>query len=180
MKGWATMLQLLLVSGLVVVTSATVSLAEAVDMQAFEVAMTAALQGPERKRLKIEKHEFNVKPIKITRTGDSILVSGEEGHHISHHRGVVNDDQIYYEFTKQGGIIIGPKVRYEKGGWGPTLKTVMGIVEKANEVYDEIARKQGAIVTAQQAAFEETKKLLDGTWQGEANFLIANIALRVK
>jgi hypothetical protein len=45
----------------------------------------------------------------------------------------------------------------------------------------ELFKKEGkSNDAASEAAFQETKRFLDGTWQGEANFLIANIALRVK
>lgn len=152
----------------------------AVNMKDFEKAMTAALKGPEQKKLKIEKHEFNVKPVKITREGNKIIVSGEDGHQISHRLRFRPDDQVFYAFEKEGGIVRDLEVEIKEGGLIALVKKTKKVIEIALEVI-EILKKEGkSDEVVSEAGFQETKRLLDGTWQGEANFLIANIALRVK
>ncbi|HEX8930332.1 MAG TPA: hypothetical protein VGA45_15560, partial [Actinomycetota bacterium] len=71
----------------------------AVNQANFEKAMHAALQGPEVKKLRLEKHEFNVKPVSITRTSEGMRVKGQ----ISHHLSFRDDDQYHYSFTVAAG-----------------------------------------------------------------------------
>jgi hypothetical protein len=71
----------------------------AVDKAALDAAIHAALKGPEKKKIKVARHEWNVKKIDITRDGGVLVVDGRSGHHISHHRAWVPDDQIYFGFA---------------------------------------------------------------------------------
>jgi len=137
----------------------------------LESAMKAALAGPEKKKLKLGSHEFNIKPVRVTRSNGSIHVSGQKGHQISHHLTMRADDQVYYSFDKNGDVVSNLKVEIEKGGTLKTLRDVGAIILAAKELYDLTAGKSDAATDAE--------ALLDGSWEGEAKFIIANVAARV-
>lgn len=164
----------------------------AINETNFKKAMTAALAGPEEKKLKISRHEFNVKPVKVTRSGNSITVEGNsDGHQISHHRRWADDDQIYYSFKKENGVISDLKVSFDLSKiWDILGEAAEYLAEAALEAAVEEAASGGRADSVFRSrmrdralfneAYEKTKELLDGSWKGEANFLIANIALRIK
>jgi hypothetical protein len=155
----------------------------------FEKAMKAALEGPEVKKIKIEKHEFNVKPVKST--GDRVTGPMYKGQ-ISHHLAWRDDDQVYYEFqvhAAQRVTIEQVKVQVDES-W--MQKIVVDLIESLGEALKEWLTEKGkekldastkALATnsedAQRRIFEESKHLLDGSWLGEAKFMIVNIAGRL-
>lgn len=165
----------------------------AVNKVNFEKAMAAALGGREVKELKIDKHEFNIKPVKISREGDKIKVSGQNGHQISHHLSFRDDDQVFYSFDKVGDSIENLEINIEEGvKLGEIIRVVLDIIqilkdaEKSDSAKSDSARSTRTSLfgaTAKKAVnneiFEKTKVMLDGTWENEAKFLITNIALRV-
>jgi hypothetical protein len=152
----------------------------AYNQKQFERAMKAALQGPQVKELKLAKHEFNVKPIRVETVQNGIKIFGDDGHHISHCLAWRADDQVYYscQVTKEGKI-----------------KDLEVSIKTSIEIMQEWVKKIGAIVTLFASASGEsgdkadsnakmiadkkpirgTEDLMDGSWEGEANFLIANI-----
>jgi hypothetical protein len=139
-------------------------------------AIHAALKGPEKKKIKIARHEFNVKPVMITRRDDgSIVVDGGDGHHISHHISVSPDDQVYFSVTKRPDGTLEPwEPKIEK--WVPWIPELISVLTTAYA----IAKATGVLKAdggVEEAILEDTAKLLDGTWKGEAKFLIANIVL---
>ncbi len=159
----------------------------AVRMKDFEKAMTAALDGPSKKKIKIEKHNFNVDMANITRVGNKIVVVGNaDGKNISHRLKFRPDDQVDYAFEVVGGQVKNLDIRVRKGSDKTIklIKKVVKVIKLALEVKESIDQQQkadGAVVAndaANDAAFQETKRLLDGSWRGEARFMIANIALR--
>ena len=133
-----------------------------------EDALRAALQGPERKKLRIFGHEFNVKPITdISSVAESTVISGQLSHHLS----VVGDDQVYYTIVKKNGAVISIDRKINRGGWTPILAPIVSAVGGyfglpiPPEDVAEVGRLLGNIV--------------DGSWESVADYLIAQIALRV-
>ncbi|MGH9894819.1 MAG: hypothetical protein ACREA0_23140, partial [bacterium] len=70
------------------------------NLSNFEKAMKAAVEGPEVKKIKFEKHEFNVKPVKIT--GGRVSGGVVKGH-ISHHLSWRDDDQVHTSSSSSPG-----------------------------------------------------------------------------
>jgi hypothetical protein len=160
----------------------------AVNQGNFEKAMHAALQGPEVKKLKIEKHEFNVKPIKTQRVAGKLEVGGQ----ISHHLSLRDDDQYRYRFTLVPGQQISIQdvdVDIDRSILSSVFKLGLDLLVKylSEKLGDKLPDLPGqttqALTTAgDQAAtrvFEDSKRLLDGSWEGEANFMVVNIAARL-
>jgi hypothetical protein len=160
----------------------------AVNQANFEKAMHAALQGPEVKKLKLEKHEFNVKPVSITRTSEGMRVKGQ----ISHHLSFRDDDQYHYSFTVAAGrqvAIEDVEVDVDRSILSSVFKLGLDLLLKylseklGDKLPDLPGQTQQALTTAgDQAAdrvFEDSQRLLDGSWEGEANFMVVNIASRL-
>jgi hypothetical protein len=135
----------------------------------MEDAMRAALQGPEKKKLRIFNHQFNVKPIEISREGNRIIVNG----HISHCLRFRRDDQIYYRIIKEDDKIIKLERDINRGGWAGIMAPIIsatgtyltGVPIPPDQV-ENIGRSIG--------------KAIDGSWEGACDAIIANVAIRVK
>jgi hypothetical protein len=149
-------------------------------MADFEKAMNAALHGPDNTHVKIDQHDFNVDRAKITRDGNIIKVVGDDGHNISHRLALRPDDQILYKFEKEGDTVRNLEIEIKHGG---VLKLVH-VIQELWEEYKKAKEEDEATGKSDEAsdaeAFEKTKELLDGSWEGEARFMIANIGIRVK
>jgi hypothetical protein len=133
-----------------------------------ESAMIAALVGPEHKKLKIFDHEFNVKPIsEIDSIAETTYISGQISHHLSWRR----DDQVYYTIVKENGVVTSIDRKINRGGWAPILAPIVSAVGGyfgvpiPPEQVEEVGRLLG--------------NLVDGSWESVADYLIAQIALRV-
>lgn len=63
--------------------------------------LAAALKGPELKEVKINGHEFNIKPVSYRIHEDEIIVFGQ----LSHSLRFRTDDQIWYAFKKKGNVV---------------------------------------------------------------------------
>jgi hypothetical protein len=159
-----------------------------VNQANFEKAMNAALQGPEVKKLKFEKHEFNVKPAKIERKDGNLQVSGQ----ISHHLAWRDDDQFYYRFSVVSGKQVSIQdidVDIDESILSKVFKLGLDLLveflkkQLEDELDDQTGQTEQALTRSGDQAsarvFEESKRLLDGSWQGEANFIVVNIAARV-
>jgi hypothetical protein len=155
----------------------------------LERAISAALEGPEARDLRIVDYRFNVKRAHITNNGDgSITVEGGENNYISRRRRGRPNDRIYYRFDKDGdGKIKNERFSTERGGWravrdrhGDRIAGAIGVV--AEFVPYGTAVRRGAnianTVIPVRARERLESDLLDGSWEGEARFLIANIALQ--
>jgi hypothetical protein len=98
-------------------------------------AVQAALKGPELKGVGAFGSEWNVKPAKIEKSGETIHVSGQ----LSHHKPLVADDQIYYTIEISKGQIT--KATYEgaegDGDWEQAARKLADLI--ANEAYLEHA-----------------------------------------
>jgi hypothetical protein len=65
----------------------------------MELAVNAALYGPEKKGVSIFEHGFNVKPAVFSRNGSSLTVTGQISHRLSGRP----DDQLYYRHCQVNG-----------------------------------------------------------------------------
>ena len=135
----------------------------------MENAMDAALKGPEKKKLKVFDHHFNVKPIEINRQGGRIIVNG----HISHHLRWRRDDQIYYRIIKEGNKIIKVERDINRGGWAGLAAP---FVAAAGTYFTGKPIPPGEVEKIGRAV----GKAVDGSWEGACDAIIANVALRVK
>jgi hypothetical protein len=159
-----------------------------VNMNNLERAIRAALVGPEVRDLRVVDHSFNVKPASITRNGDgSITVEGGENNYISRRRRARPNDRIYYRFDKDGDGIKNMRISRDRGGLravrdrhGDQIARAIGTV--SDFVPFGTAVRSGANIANASINVRAREKLegdmLDGSWEGEARFLIANIALQ--
>jgi hypothetical protein len=186
-------------------TLLTRSLAMSVNKQELDKAVNAALNGPELRDVRFAQYRFNVKPAKINRSGGTVtVVGGEEDSYISRRRRARANDRIYYEFDKTNGTVHLDEIDIDidrggiaRGLWRHREKAI----EVAVIVYklvEEILSKRGgragetggvqtmfSLTREEQAqlaaaGYEESKQLLDGSWEGEATFLVMNIALNAR
>lgn len=148
---------------------------------ALEKALKAIFKGPEIKKLKIEKHEFNFKPIEIIRKNGRIFVNGNDGHQISHHLRFRPDDQVFYEFeVSSDGKIENVEIKISEGS-----EKLKRWLDKADEAIILITALVGSLGAKSDAAEELIKQvatgnaegLLNGGWRGEAMFVIATTML---
>ena len=130
-------------------------------------AVQAALVGPERKKLKIYDHEFNVKPAEIIQRRENYLrVRG----HISHHLGWGRkDDQVYYVIEIENGVLKPIQADIARGGFalfaGPAASIIGAYygVPIPPDLAEKISRELGRIA--------------DGSWEQAVNAIIGEIAL---
>jgi hypothetical protein len=150
-------------------------------------AVNAALAGPEARDLRIRDYRFNVKPASITRNGDgSITVEGGENNYISRRRRGRPNDRIYYRFDKDGNGLKNMRISSDRGGLrairdrhGDRITSAIGTL--SDFVPGGAAVRRGANIANTVIPVRTRERLesetLDGSWEGEARFLIANIAL---
>lgn len=135
-------------------------------MATLETAVVAAVRGPERKKLKIYNHEFNVKPAHTQHRNDgSLIVDGQ----ISHHLTWRPDDQVYYLFVIRNGRLESLQRRIGRGGLTPILSPVASVV----------ATYLGVPVSPEQVAVigRSLGTVMDGKWETACDAIIARIAL---
>ncbi|GLC90255.1 methyltransferase [Lysinibacillus piscis] len=146
-----------------VVTEASTPLQNSMDM-----AIQAALVGPEMKKLNILGHEFNVKPVVISRKDNLISVNGEISHHLSWRP----DDQLYYRIEKENGEIKKVEIKIERGGWTSLSAPFLAALAQKNDIpltletIQEIGQKLGSFI--------------DGRWEYAAESIVSTIALHVE
>lgn len=150
-------------SGLVLAFVAALS-ADAQETR-LDQMVQAALHGPELKKVKYIKHEFNVKKARITYPADGVTrIEGQLSHHLSFRP----DDQFYYTIEKKRGHIISVDFKIDRGGLAPyvgKLAKEIPIVGVAHEEIEQVIRKLGQKV--------------DGSWESEAELIALAIAMRV-
>ncbi|MBW3579167.1 MAG: hypothetical protein KY462_15820 [Actinobacteria bacterium] len=147
-----------------------------INREGFQKAMKAALDGPELKDVEWTKfgHDFNVKKISVSKTSDGLKIDGGDGRHLSHRKRFRPDDQCFYtcRVTKDG----------EVEDLEINIKSTMDILKEWFETAGEILAIVGLIITMGKedtvTKFEpvpSSLELLDGDWESDAEFLIANI-----
>lgn len=134
----------------------------------LELAIDAALHGPERKKLKVYGHKFNVKPAEIVREGAVVRVNGQ----ISHHLTLRPDDQVYYLIESRNGVIVQIDVRIGPGGW---VRIAAPFISALGAYFLHVAIPPDKIADVGRAL----GALVGGSWESVVNVIIANIAIRV-
>lgn len=145
-------------------------------------ALNAALDGPEEKRVKFRNHDFHIRPLQLTRNGNTVAVQG----HMFHQLQLRPDDKIIYSFRKVNGAVQDLDIRFEKG-IDKLAKTVGDIIEVAAKVASTIVTATGddksdsaaGGLPRDQPAPKTEELLVNDGWKAESRFLIANIAVRV-
>ncbi|TNC46271.1 hypothetical protein FHG66_19210, partial [Rubellimicrobium rubrum] len=126
-----------------------------------EAALQAAFEGPERKKLKIHGHEFNIKPMEIVSEGASTRAHGQISHHLSHRP----DDQVYFDITLTNRVVTGVNRRVEEGGWAQIWSAVAPFLAAATG-YKELNSSEI------KEMIQNSERLLNGTWLGVVDYLL--------
>jgi len=140
---------------------------------AFEASMEAGLYGPEKKKIGIYGHEFNVKPMRCSVVDKgTISCQGQISHHLSYRP----DDQVYYTIEKEGNTIKSIRKSIDRGGLTPLVAPIASMFE--------FRSPDGTIkakLTPEQAKeiLQKLGTLYDGRWEYASDFIIANLALRM-
>lgn len=149
-----------------------------VNIEGFRRAMKAAMDGPELKDVEWSSHDhhFNVKKVAVKKTDDGIEINGRDGHHISHRLAWRPDDQVYFQcrVTKDGkveGLEVNVKTSWD------TLKEWFETAGKIIGVAAMVAGKLDA--SGSHEPTPSSADLMDGSWKGDVEFLIANIITAV-
>jgi len=132
-------------------------------MATMAEAVQAALVGPERKKLNIYDHEFNVKPAEQEKTNRRLVVNG----HMSHHLAFRPDDQVYYTIVIEDAAI--EEITRKISGWAP----LAGPVVSAAGAYFGVPIPPDKV----EAIGRDLGRAIDGTWEKAAEVIIANIAM---
>ncbi|MEW4154001.1 methyltransferase [Bacillus thuringiensis] len=141
---------------------------DAIPMNNLDKAVQAALLGPEIKKLKVFDHEFNVKPAYISKLGNQTVVNGQISHHLSFRL----DDQVYYRFVKEDGIIKNLEIKIDRGGWTKITAPIGAIIAQyfgvpiTPDLLSQIGQQLGA--------------LTDGKWEYASEAIVAAIGLYVE
>lgn|SRR5690606_7882458 len=126
------------------------------DARTITHAASAALHGPERKKLKVDGHHFNVKPAQVTEHAGVLTLIGTLSHHIRFRP----DDQVRYHVVKENGTVSEAEVTgIDRGG-------LSSLVKKLDEDIASTIAKGG--------------DLLDGDWEGAARQIVAVVAARLR
>jgi hypothetical protein len=150
-----------------------------VNIEGFRRAMKAAMDGPELKDVEWSSygHDFNVKKVAVKKTDDGIEINGGDGHHISHRLRWRPDDQVHFQCrVTRDGKVEGLEVNV-KTSWD-TLKEWFETAGKIIGVAAMVAGKLDASGSLDPTP-SSTEHLLDGSWKGDVEFLIANIITAV-
>jgi hypothetical protein len=142
---------------------------DAIPMNNLDKAVQGALLGPEiKKKLKVFDHEFNVKPAYISKLGNQTIVNGQISHHLSFRL----DDQVYYRFVKEDGVIKNLEIKIDRGGWTKITAPIGAIIAQyfgvpiTPDLLSQIGQQLGA--------------LTDGKWEYASEAIVAAIGLYVE
>jgi hypothetical protein len=119
--------------------------------EALTKAIDAAFEGKETKFVKVDGHEFHIKPITVVKDGKNIGATGR----ISHHLSARPDDQINYKIVIKDGKEATATTDIDRGGLG----RLVGVPGK-------LADKGG--------------KLVDGSWESACAQIINTISLKLE
>ncbi|HDR7495126.1 MULTISPECIES: methyltransferase [Bacillus] len=141
---------------------------DTIPMNNLDKAVQAALLGPEIKKIKVFDHEFNVKPAYISKLGNQTVVNGQISHHLSFRL----DDQVYYRFVKEDGVIKNLEIKIDRGGWTKITAPIGAIIAQyfgvpiTPDLLSQIGQQLGA--------------LTDGKWEYASEAIVAAIGLYVE
>jgi hypothetical protein len=65
-----------------------------------------------------------VKPAYISKLGNQTIVNGQISHHLSFRL----DDQVYYRFVKEDGVIKNLEIKIDRGGWTKITAPIGAII----------------------------------------------------
>lgn len=141
---------------------------ETLKADSLKDAMKAAINGPEKKTVKIYEHEFKVKQARVHTVGKQLYISGQLSHHLKRRPA----HEIYYIITKQNGVINDIRMQINRSLLteldDPIISSLGTYFEKApipSDKIEDIGKKIGTVI--------------NGRWKGAAEFIIVNIALRI-
>lgn len=144
-------------------------------MSDYTRAITAALHGPEVKKLKIGRHEFNVKPVQRVWRGDALIAAGQLSHCLVGRR----DDQVYYTIIIQGNRVSSIQNTTRNGD---TLKKLFEFNHTiGSAVISVLCVPVGAVLGAATPVLADAvgaaERAVIGNWQQAADMIIAVIAV---
>lgn len=152
----------------------------------FRSALKAALVGPSIKNVEWTKngHDFNIKKVSIKETDEGLVIDGKDGKHISHRRSYLPDDQVYfYCIVDKDGKIKELDVNIKSTAevlkeWFKTAGEIISVIV----VIATAAKADSAKADSSSAIDFDTVEptpssivMLDGDWESDVNFMIANI-----
>ena len=138
---------------------------------ATERAMTAIFHGPEVKKLNVRGHEFNMKPAGRTVRGGVTTLTGYFSHHLGFGR---RDDQVHYTIQVRGRTIRSIETMVYRGGIWKTIP-----VGAMNRAIGNVVGVKPLPTRAPALLAGGLGRLLDGSWEGAAQYLIATAAVRL-
>ncbi len=150
-----------------------------VTQEQLDAAVEAALQGPEKRDLRIGHRSWNVKPAHMIRNGSMLRVEGNRGHHISRRRSWGPNDRYYYVIEKEGSKLKNLDID-RSGGWARTIAWIIDTWEEIEAERERLQQQGKSDAAAANEAAWKTRDLLDGSSRGIAAYVITNIALRAK
>ncbi|MFT4142759.1 MAG: methyltransferase [Bacillus sp. (in: firmicutes)] len=131
-------------------------------------AIQSTLLGPEIEKLKVFDHEFNVSQAAIFKMGNQTVVNGKMEHHLSYRP----NDQIYYRFTKENGVIKGLEIKIERGGWTKITAPILTI----------LAPYFGMTITSERLTQmgQQLGEIIDGKWENSMEAIIAAMSMYIE
>ena len=147
----------------IVETESSIPLESSMDQ-----AVQAALVGPEIKKLNVLGHEFNVKPVSISKKDHLTVVNGQISHHLSWRP----DDQLYYRIDIENGEVKQVEIKIDRGGWTSLSAPFLATLAQKNdipvtlEMIQELGQKLGSFI--------------DGKWEYAAEAIVSTIALHIE
>lgn len=140
------------------------------DQAQVETAIRAAFQGPEVKKIDIDGHHFNVKPMHIQRPapGHAFGVG-----RISHHFANRPDDQIDYTLRIVDGVAQKPEMTVDPGGWSAILQAIAIFIPDSWS--ESAGLNEGDIAES----VKQAEMLINGSWEGSLRYLLAVFTARL-
>jgi hypothetical protein len=147
--------------------SLTVSMNAAVASD-HEQAIRIAIEGPEGAHAIVSKHRFAVRPAEIQEKDESKYILAGQLTRLD--TSPAKDDVIAYRIVHKKGAVESIDLQINGGMWLPIRQSVL------NALGDY--RKGGPMPEEkQQEVAHALEKLMDGSWQRAAEFLIGHIAI---
>ena len=132
-------------------------------------AMKKAIYGKGKEHVKIFDHDFNIKEAGINTVGNKTIITGQISHRLRWRR----DDQLYYTIIKENGVIKDIKYSVNRGG---LIGLAAPIISALGTFYSGVPIPPDKI----ESVGRSLGKYVEGDWEKVAQFIVTNIALRVK
>ena len=167
-----------------------------VNRQNLSQAINAALNGPERRDVRIANYRFNIKPARIEQSGGRGVLSGDDDNYNSRRRRARPNDRVYYASEKDAAGIQDLEIDVDRGGMravanrhGAELVDLIRTIgtqdisggarwlQQARQ-FGTQGRSGGGRGTVEVP--DEALRILDDSWESEAAFLVTMIALEAE